>query len=60
MQDVMHMFNVQLPQSYTDSANVPHTMPLYERVKQNIDAWRELGTAQFVLNWIESGVYFEP
>ncbi len=56
----MKKFNINLATSYLDSASVNHAIPLHQKVRDNIEAWRELGSAQFVLDWIQNGVYFEP
>ena len=60
MKAVMKKFNINLATSYLDSASVNHAIPLHQKVRDNIEAWRELGSAQFVLDWIQNGVYFEP
>ena len=45
---------------FDDSADIVHEVPLYERVKNSIQHWRNIGTNNVVLDWIENGVYIKP
>ena len=53
-------FENQRFSQYQDSAQIEHAIPLYEQVKQQIQYWRDIGTNQVVLNWIEHGVEILP
>ena len=43
----------------TDSADIHHGQPLYMNVRDKIANWERIGASPLVLEWIQSGVYFE-
>lgn len=47
-------------QVFDDSANVLLDIPLYDRVKQSVEHWKNIGCNKIVLEWITNGVYIKP
>ena len=41
-----------------DSAFATLNKPLYEVVRDNLQAWKDIGANSVVLDWIEHGVLF--
>ena len=45
---------------FDDSANILHDIPLYERVKNAVQHWQNIGSNNIVIKWINEGVYIKP
>ena len=43
--------------AFVDSVSTRPNKPLFEVVREKIDAWRAINTSPFILDWIQNGVY---